>query len=183
MVERGTSGAVAGADRRALLGPRIVAAVVVVVSAFLIYQALQIAERGGYSVVGPATIPLVVAAVLLVLGLAFAVRTTVRPDGDLAVRVADEERATHWPTVGFAAAVLVVYALLLNGFRLGLIDVPGIGYVPATGLMLPAMARVLGSRHLVRDTITGFGLAIIVYIGFTQFLGVRLPAGLLGLIG
>ena len=60
-------------------------------------------------------------------------------------------------------------------------EVPGLGYVLATGLFLPATARILGSRSPIRDTVAGFAIAIVIYIGFTQFLGVRLPAGILDL--
>lgn len=165
------------------LGPRIVAALVVAGAVFLVYQALQVGEVAGYSVVGPSTIPLAVSAVLLVLGVMLALRTTVRPDVDLGELVAVEERATHWPTVGLAVLVLIAYALALNGFRLGSLAIPGLGYVVATGLFLPVVARVLGSRHIIRDFIIGFGLAVVIFIGFTEFLGVRLPAGILGLIG
>jgi putative tricarboxylic transport membrane protein len=62
-----------------------------------------------------------------------------------------------------------VYALVLGV----------LGYVIATGLMIPSGARILGSRRLVRDAAIGFALAIVVYVAFTNFLGVRLPAGVL----
>lgn len=163
-----------------LLGPRIVAIVLLALAALLIISAVGIARGGGYSVIGPATIPLVVAIGLLILGAVFALRTTVLPDTDLAVHAADEERATHWPTVGLTGVALVGYALALDGFALGPLEVPGLGYILATGLFLPLTARVLGSRSPIRDVIVGFGIAIVVYFGFTQFLGVRLPAGLLG---
>ncbi|MDQ3937195.1 MAG: tripartite tricarboxylate transporter TctB family protein, partial [Chloroflexota bacterium] len=70
-----------------------------------------------------------------------------------------------------------------NGFRLGPIAVPGLGYIIATGLFVPAAARVLGSRQLLRDLIVGFAIATVVYVGFTRYLGVRLPAGPLDLFG
>lgn len=178
MDERG-----AGRDRVSFLGPRIVAGLLVVGAVFLIYHALQIGRVAGYTVVGPSTFPLVVSIGLLILGALLALRTTLRPDDDLGRQVADEERATHWPSVGLLVGVLVAYALALNGFRLGPLDVPGLGYIVATSLFLPIAARVLGSVHLVRDIVVGTGLAIVVYVGFTQFLGVRLPAGLLGLLG
>lgn len=178
MEEGGASG-----NRVSFLGPRIVAGLLVVGSAFLIYHALQIGRVAGYTVVGPSTIPLVVSTGLLILGLILAVRTTVRPDEDLGRQVHQEERATHWPSVGLLVLVLVAYGLALNGFRLGPLDVPGLGYVVATSLFLPVVARVLGSEHLVRDLVVGIVLATVVYIGFTQFLGVRLPAGILGLLG
>lgn len=166
---------------RGLLGPRIVAVVLVVLGALLVLSALGIARGGGYSVIGPATIPLTVAVGLLLLGLAFALRTTLLPDRELATLAAGEEAATHWPTVGLVAVALIAYALLLDGVTLGPVRVPGLGYVLATGLFLPATARILGSRSPLRDLAGGLGLAILVYVGFTEFLGVRLPAGILGL--
>lgn len=165
---------------RSFLGPRLVAAFLVVLAVGLIVSAIGIARGGGYTVIGPATVPLAVAIGLLVLGLIFVVRTTLMPDTQLAELAADEEAATHWPTVGLVAAALVVYALALDGVRFGATRIPGLGYVVATGLFLPMTARILGSRSPLRDTIAGFGAAIVVYLGFTQFLGVRLPAGVLG---
>ncbi len=117
---------------------------------------------------------------LFVLGAIFALRTTVLPDTDLAAHAADEDGATHWPTVGLTAVALVGYALALDGLAVGPVDVPGLGYIVATGLFLPVTARILGSRSPIRDVIVGFGIGIVIYIGFTQFLGVRLPAGILG---
>lgn len=164
----------------ALLGPRILAAILMGLAALLIVSALGVARGGGYSVIGPATVPLVVAIGLLMLGTVFTLRTTVMPDADLAKRAADEEALTHWPTVGLAGAVLVGYALALDGFAIGPLDVPGLGYIVATALFLPLSARVLGSRAPIRDVVAGLVLAVLIYFGFTEFLGVRLPAGILG---
>ena len=169
--------------RRALLGPRLVAGVLLVTSVVLIVSAIGIASGAGYSVVGPAAIPLAVASGLLILSVVFAARTTVVPDTDLAERAADEERATHWRTTGMTLGLLILYGLALDGFELGPIEVPGLGYVIATGLFLPAVAWVLGSRSTLRDLVIGFVVAGILYVGFTEYLGVRLPAGLLDLIG
>jgi putative tricarboxylic transport membrane protein len=163
-------------------GPRILAAVLLVLAVILIVSAIGISPGGGYSVIGPATFPLAVAIGLLVLAAIFAVRTTIRPDVDLAVQAAQEEVACHWPTVGLIALALFGYALALDGFEIGPIDVPSIGYIPATGIFLPITARILGSRSLLRDVLAGFGIAIIVYFGFTEFLGVRLPGGILDLV-
>jgi putative tricarboxylic transport membrane protein len=163
-----------------LVGPRILAAVLLALGLLLIVSALGVARGGGYSVIGPATIPLVVAIGLLLLSVAFALRTTVRPDVDLATLAADEEAVTHWPTVGLAGLMLVVYALALDGFAIGPLDVPGLGYIVATALFVPLTGRVLGSESPIRDVIAGVAIAVLVYIGFTEFLGVRLPAGILG---
>lgn len=165
-----------------LFGPRLAATALLALAAVLIVSALGIAAGGGYSVIGPATIPLVVAIVLLVLAAIFALRTTVLPDTDLAATAADEARATHWPTIGLVAITLTGYALALDGFSLGPLAVPGLGYVVATGIFVPLVSKILGSRSLIRDVTVGFAIAIVVYIGFTEFLGVRLPAGILGLL-
>lgn len=169
-----------GAHRGGLLGPRLAAIVLLTLAAILIVSALGIARGGGYQLIGPATVPLVVAIGLLILAALFLVRTTVVPDGELAEEAAEQERATHWATVGLTATALVGYAVALNGFELGPLDVPGLGYIVATGLFLPLTARILGSRSPIRDTVAGFAIGIAIYIGFTQFLGVRLPPGVLG---
>jgi putative tricarboxylic transport membrane protein len=160
------------APRGSLLGPRLVAGALVALAAILIVSALGVGRGGGYQLIGPATIPLVVAISLLVLGGIFAIRTTLVPDIDLAEQAAEAERATHWPTLGLIGLSLVGYAFALDG----------LGYVLATGIFLPLAARILGSRSPIRDTIAGFGIAAVIYVGFTEFLGVRLPAGILGLL-
>lgn len=165
-----------------LLGPRIVAAVLLAASLLLVVSALGIARGGGFTVIGPATIPLAIAITLAVLGAALLLRTTAAPDLDLAEHAALEERVTHWPTVGLTAAALVAYALAMDGVRLGDLEIPGLGFVVATGAFLPVTARILGSRAWLRDTVAGIVLALVLYFGFTEYLGIRLPAGLLGLV-
>jgi putative tricarboxylic transport membrane protein len=160
-------------------GPRIVAGVLIVLGAILFVQALGIAQTGGYRVIGPETFALVVAAGILVLGIVAAVRSTILPDVDLARRAAEQDASTHWPTIGLVACLLLLYAVALDGAEIGPIEVPGLGYIVATAVFLPVAARVLGSRHAVRDLAIGIAVALVVYFGFTEFLGVRLPAGIL----
>lgn len=183
MSERGLNGDGAegrtSGDRGALLGPRLVAAVLFFGAAFLITQALEVQRGAGYSVVGPGTVPLAATVGLLVLAGIFALRTTLLPDTDLGVQAAEEERAAHWPTIGAIGGLLVLYAVALNGTRLGPIEIPGLGYILATIVFLPAATWALGSRSLVRDFVVAAVLALVIYFGFTEFLGVRLPAGLL----
>ena len=151
------------------VGPRVVAALLVVAGGFLVYQALQIGATLGYSVVGPSAVPIAVSIVLLVLGLILAVRTTLIPDLDLAQGCGEEEAVVHWPTVGLLLGLIVGYAFALAP----------LGYIIATAALVPAAARVLGSHRVVRDVAIGIGLALVIYFGFTEFLQVRLPAGIL----
>jgi len=165
-----------------LLGPRIVAAVLLAASVLLVVSALGIARGGGFTIIGPATIPLAIVIGLAVLSAVLLLRTTAMPDHDLAEHADLEERVTHWPTVGLAGAALVAYAIALDGIRIGDLEIPGLGFVVATGLFMPVTARILGSRAWLRDTVAGIVLALVLYFGFTEYLGVRLPAGLLGLV-
>lgn len=155
--------------QESLLGPRIIAVAVLALGAMVVIVGLQIPRGGGYAAVGPGAFPIVVGAGILLLGLILVLRTTVIPDHDLARRVAAEEAATNWPDVGFVALALVAYALLLKP----------LGYVVATAVFLPVAARILGGRRPVRDLLAGIAFAFVLYYGFTRFLGVRLPDGVL----
>jgi putative tricarboxylic transport membrane protein len=83
--------------------------------------------------------------------------------------VAEEDRATHWPTPIMLGTALAGYAVLLGP----------LGYILATAAFLPLSARIIGSRKPRRDVLVGIALGLVVYFGFTQVLGVRLPPGVL----
>jgi putative tricarboxylic transport membrane protein len=156
--------------RRHWLGPRLAALVVLGIGVVALSQAFAIRESAGYSVVGPRFFPIVVAVGLVLWGVAFLIRTTsLAPDDDLAEQAAAEEAATHWATVLTIMALLVIYVYALAP----------LGYALATALFFPVVARIMGSRNLLRDLLTGILLGLVIYIVFTRFLGVRLPAGLL----
>ena len=48
----------------------------------------------------------------------------------------------------------------------------------ATTLFFLPVARLLGSRMPLRDLLVGFGIGVVLFVAFTQFLGVDLPGGL-----
>jgi putative tricarboxylic transport membrane protein len=158
--------------RRSYLGPRLIAVALLAFGLFALYASFQIRQAGGYAPVGPRFFPLFVAAGLLALGALLLLRATALPDEQLGTQAAAEEASTHWPTVGLTAAALLIYALALGT----------LGYLLATSIFFPAVARILGSRRLMRDIIAGLVLSVAIYFGFTRLLGVRLPAGLLDFI-
>ena len=120
--------------------------------------------------VGPEVFPIIVSVWLIGVGLLLAARTTLIPDWDMAYEHAEEGLATHWLTVFAVGGLLVVYAFTLAP----------LGYILATAIFVPACARALGSRHLVRDALVGLIVAIIIYFFWTEVLEIRLPtAGLL----
>lgn len=137
----------------------LAAAVVVLVQAFAIPQG------EAYQAVGPRAFPLLVGAGLAVvsaIGVVQAFRAGTPEDG------AEE---THWPSVLLLIGSLVGYALIL---------VPA-GYWQATTAFFVAVARVLGSRRLLRDALVGLVLALATYFLFDRLLGITLPPGLVRL--
>lgn len=155
--------------RRGLLEARVAGLAVIGLGVVSLIGASQVRTPGGYTAVSANVMPAAVGVGLVALGSLLLLRATVRPDVDHAVRVAGEALASHWPTTLVALGGLVAYALALGP----------LGYIVATSLFVPVQARILGSRSPVRDVLVGVALAVAVYFGFTEFLGVRLPAGVL----
>jgi putative tricarboxylic transport membrane protein len=154
---------------RGLLEARLAAVAVIGLGLLALVGTTQIGAGAGYVAVGPSVMPAVIGVGLVALGTLLFLRATVRPDLDLARHVAAEAALTDWRTTGFALLALVAYALTLGP----------LGYVLATTWFIPIVARILGSRRPGRDVVVGFVIGIVVYVAFTQVLGVRLPAGLL----
>jgi putative tricarboxylic transport membrane protein len=153
---------------RSFTGPRLAGAFLLAASVAILLAVFAIPGRGGYSSSGPRFVPLIVAIGLIGLSAAFLARTFVRPDTELAERSAQEDAVTHWATPALLVAAMVAYAWLLEP----------LGYIVATALFFVPVARLLGSRSLVRDVITGLVLGVGLFTAFTQYLGVSLPAGL-----
>ena len=154
--------------RTSFTGPRLAGLVLLAASVAILLAVFAIPGRGGYSTSGPRFVPLIVAIGLIALSGAFLARTFVRPDMDLAQRSAEEDAVTHWGTPALLVVALIAYALLLEP----------LGYIVATALFFVPVARLLGSRRLVRDVIAGLVLGVGLFTAFTQYLGVSLPAGL-----
>ena len=106
---------------------------------------------------------------LLVFGVVFLLQTTLWPDRELRTHVAESQAETHWFSVLLVAAVLLIYVFVLGV----------LGYIVATAIFFVTVAQMVGSHHLIRDIVIGIGLSVVIYFGFTELLGVRLPAGLL----
>jgi putative tricarboxylic transport membrane protein len=149
-------------------GPRIAGLALLALGLSALVATTRIPSvRDGWAVGGPRFVPLVASLMLVALSIAFLVRTVVRPDIELAQFAAAEGAKTHWPTPGLVMAALLGYVALL---------VP-LGYALATAVFFTTTARVLGSRQLLRDAVTGIVLGTVTCYAFTRWLGVRLPVG------
>jgi len=154
--------------RRSFAGPRLAGLVLLAASVAILFAVFAIPGRGGYSSSGPRFVPLIVAIGLILLTAAFLARTWVRPDMELAERSAEEDAATHWATPALLLVAMVAYALLMEP----------VGYILSTAAFFVPVARLLGSRSLLRDVVIGLVAGVGLYTAFTQYLGVSLPAGL-----
>jgi putative tricarboxylic transport membrane protein len=66
--------------------------------------------------------------------------------------------------------LMLVAALLVYAFAM-----PLVGFVPASVALFVVAARLLGSRRPVRDAIIGTAAATLLFVAFTQGLGLDLP--------
>ncbi|GAA3281697.1 tripartite tricarboxylate transporter TctB family protein [Nesterenkonia halobia] len=156
-----------GRPARGALGTRIAAVVILAVAAVVLTDAVRIAVDGGFGPSEPGFFPLIVGVGLAVFGTAFLLRTTAVPDLALREQAGEEHATTHWRTLWSVIGGLVAYAVLLEP----------LGYILATSLFFLAVNLIAGSRRWVRTIIIAVLLATVLYLGFTELLGVRLPVG------
>lgn len=132
-------------------------------------QTWKIVTVSGLSPSGPAALPVAVTGGLLVFSLLFLLQATKRSHGHLERHIESEHAVTHMGTVAQVVGALILYAALLGP----------LGYLIATTALFVGVSRILGSKRWVLNIIVGIVLAAAVYFGFTELLGVRLPAGVL----
>ena len=157
-----------GWEGRSELGVALGLAVVAVV---VIVDALQLPEslttRGP---VGPRTVPLVVAGLLLVVAVLLA-RDVLRggrgePEGGEDI---DLTGGSDWRTIGLLTAAFVANAVLIER----------VGWPVSGAILFWGVAFALGSRHHIRNAVIAFTLSIGTWYLFVLGLDVSLPVGIL----
>ena len=149
----------------------LVCAVLAVVGAFLVYDALTL--PGGYAKVdpvGPKLFPVAVGVGLIVLAaiLAVAIPRGSKGEADAGEDI-DPDMPSDWRTVGLLVGIFVAMILLVNP----------LGWAISGALMFAGCATVLGSRHYVRNVLIGAVLSVGSFYAFYSGLGIPLPAGIL----
>jgi putative tricarboxylic transport membrane protein len=146
------------------LGEAVVAGFILLLGLYVAVETAMLRTGPGYAAIGPKLFPWLVAAGLLVVGVALlyearagAVAQPAGFDLDLPPAVA--------VTVG-----LVLQMVLMK---------PA-GFVIATAVVFVAVAYALGSRRIVLNAAVGLVLCAVTYLAFTRGLGLALPAGALG---
>jgi putative tricarboxylic transport membrane protein len=155
-------------ERLSWTGPRLVGLALLALGVVSLVATFDIASaRDGWAPQGARFAPLVASIALILLSIAFLVRTVIRPDVELARYAATEAQATHWPTPAALLGLLVGYALLLSA----------LGYALATTIFVWLTAWLLGSEKPVRDAVVGLVLGVVAGYAFSQWLNVQLPTG------
>jgi putative tricarboxylic transport membrane protein len=151
--------------------------------AFILYEAQAIHVIPIYAKVGPKDIPILVGAILALLGLALAWQgwrakpapqldppTVMDAPGSKLDTPGTGGDVTDWIPVVAIAVGLVQQTLL---FEL-------LGFVPTAAILFFCVSFGFGSRRYLRDVIIAIALAVVAYVGFVHALGLHLPAGILG---
>jgi putative tricarboxylic transport membrane protein len=150
---------------------------------FVLYETGAIKVAPVYAKVGPRDIPILVGAIMALLGLALAWqawRAKPMPRFDpTAVMDAPGSKldapgtggtTTEWLPLGAIAVGLVQQIVLLDL----------LGFVPTAAILFFCVAYGFGSRRYLRDIAVAIALAVVAYVGFVHVLGLRLPAGIFG---
>jgi hypothetical protein len=128
-----------------------------------LWQTLIIPVSPLYSKVGPTVFPYITTAgmfIFAVLLIVAAVRGGWQPEEE-------KETPTDFRSLAFVAAGLVANLVLIGP----------LGFTAASVVMFVLVCYGFGSRHPLRDFITGLILGLAAYFGFAKALGVNIGAG------
>ncbi|AGP57839.1 tripartite tricarboxylate transporter TctB family protein [Streptomyces rapamycinicus] len=151
--------------------PRIAALLFLAAGVAVLGWAFAIPEGAIDQDVGPRAFPLLVGVGLCVSASVAVVQAFRGSDPALTEQAREEARLTEWRPVAALLALLVGYLFALAPC----------GYWQSTAVLFALVARVLGSRRLLRDALIGLVLALAVYFLFDRLLGIHLPPGIVGL--
>ena len=146
-------------ERRRDWAALAIAAFLAVVAGVMLWDSARLADLGGYSGVGPATIPRVVAFCLLGLAV-WTVAAGLR--GDFPERPAQNPQPVLWIVAGLALQLMLLKPL---------------GFSIATGILFAFTARAFGKHNLAMTLPIGIVFAFAVWVVFSQLLMLHLPAG------
>jgi len=146
------------------------AAFLVIAGGYVLYDASTLTKGFDDQPVHPYTIPYVVGAALLALGILLAIATARgdRPEAEEGEDI-DLTHGTDLRTVGLLAGVLIINIALIDW----------LGWAITGALLFAGSAFALGSRTWVRDIAVGAALSVGTWYGFYVGLGIPIPAGIL----
>jgi putative tricarboxylic transport membrane protein len=149
--------------RRLRLGEAALAAFVLALGVFIAVETAMLRSGPGYAAIGPKLFPWLVAAGLLLVGVALLYEACA---GALAHPAGVDLDLP--PPLAVTAGLVLQMALMKPA-----------GFVIASTVLFVAVAYAFGSRRLALNGALGLVLCALTYVAFTRGLGLVLPAGLL----
>jgi putative tricarboxylic transport membrane protein len=146
------------------VGEAVLAAFVLVLGAFIAVETAMLRTGPGYAAIGPKLFPWLVAAGLVLVGLALLYEARA---GAVAQPAGFE--------LDLPPALAVTAGLILQ-----MVLIKPVGFVVASAVLFVAVAYAFGSRRLALNAAAGLVLCAATYVAFTRGLGLVLPAGVLG---
>lgn len=137
-------------------------------SMMLVAGALALPQDKGYTIIGAQAFPFAVAFLLFLVGAGL---TWQGIKGGFRFLPADCVAAAPLGRKQVRSALWISAGLLVNALL-----ITQVGFVLSSTLLFVAAARAFGSTRWVKDILIGLALTVPVYLGFTQGLGVPLPA-------
>ncbi len=137
----------------------IIAAGLAVIAGVMLWDSARLADLGGYSGVGPASVPRVVAYCLLALAVWTGIEGL---RGDFPARPPQAPAPVLWIVAGLAAQMMLLHVA---------------GFSIATGILFAFTARAFGKTNLAMTIPIGIAFAFVVWVVFSQLLMLHLPAG------
>jgi putative tricarboxylic transport membrane protein len=146
------------------LGEAVLAGFILLLGAFVAVETALLRTGPGYAAIGPKLFPWLVAAGLLLVGVAL-------------LYEARAGAVAH--PAGFELD-LSPTLIVTGGLVLQMVLIKPLGFVIATAVLFVAIAYALGSRRVLVNAAIGLVLCALTYVAFTRGLGLVLPAGMLG---
>lgn len=149
-------------------GELIVAALLILLAAVLIYGNLTMNVVGEGGLLGPQGFGWLVAALCVAVAIALTLGAFRKPEDERRVAAAEAKDA-NWGAMSSAFVGLLAFTALLEF----------LGWLIAATLLFGIVATALGNRRVLWNLLIGFILAGVIQIVFGGVLGLALPAGIL----
>lgn len=148
----------------------VVGLVLLALGAGLLAGTFSVHALPGQDSLGPRLFPALIGAGLLLLGAAHFVQIwRKREVAAAAAEPASDLPPGHWPTLAWVIAGIAAGAAIYNF----------LGFILAAIAIFVLTARGFAGRFRILHVVVGIILAVIVYVGFTRGLGLRLPVSTL----
>jgi putative tricarboxylic transport membrane protein len=151
--------------------------------AFILFETGAIKVAPVYAKVGPRDIPIIIGAILTLLGLLLAWqgwRAKARPRADTPAVMDAPGSLLDTPGTGGSGPDWLPLAAIAVGLIQQLLLFELAGFVPTAAILFFCVAFGFGSRRYLRDAVIAILLALVAYVGFVHVLGLNLPAGIFG---